>query len=148
MEQRLTINEDGRIVLHTNNGEYCEGDWSGKIGGDFMISAENVAKLLANKNGDSFEFDCIEISISGKMIYNYKIMPKDSISKYKAELEEKLQKDCKEYKESCELDYNKAKESLDSKISSLKSQIDKSDESIYYFNSLPFWKKAFYKFKI
>lgn len=125
MKQRLTINEEGRIVLHMNNGEYCEGDWSGKIAGDFLISTEDIVKLLVDKNGEIIQVDEYIYSnyIGLQGCKKVTIISKENLSQMNEELEERYKKDV-----------NDCIEKFTNKLSS--------------FNSLPFWKKAFYIFKI
>lgn len=74
-EQKITITENGELLISTNEGCYKNGEWTGIISGDFSIDADSVRNLILqyDDKGGFEETSCIipgYIYVSGNNIAN------------------------------------------------------------------------------
>lgn len=125
MSQRLEITEKGKILVHTDNGVFNGHVWDSKIDGDFVVDSASIGRLLAS-NTDNLVRVTSTHSNGWQIWKDHVVISKEDLfSAHKEEINKK--------------DNTIEHEAETNKLLHFKMQC---------FNTLPFWKKMFYKFDV
>lgn len=79
-EQKVTITENGELLISTDEGCYKNGEWIGIISGNFSIDADSVSNLMLQYD-DKGGFEQISGIIPGWVYVNEKNIAKSQSEK-------------------------------------------------------------------
>lgn len=108
MNQKITLTEDNKLVIYTDNGTIqSNNEQSTVINGVFEINADDVVKLGALMNDTAFKKEIY----MGTFFGNYVPFTKDD--GFKIVSNDKAIDDCKKYNEKLQSQYDKSQEVVD-----------------------------------
>ena len=134
-KQVFFFNDEGKLIVKTNNGLWVDGEQSAKMYGDFTCNAKTMGEIIHQLKGIAVEVGRQFVDFNDLELYCVLGASQERIEEYEKELakQEFVNKEIEELQKQCGEDGDK--------IYELKKSIEN-------YNRLPWWKRIFKKIEV